>query len=265
MKKIITSIIILLMIICISQISYATESISLDLTMSTDISPSTKTIELTINLGEFTDIPENPIMGYESILEYNPNIFSSVEVEGQNGWTAQFTESTGRLMGETNTTGVANTSIAKIILTLKEDAPSGETKINLKDILLTVQTNDKELDFNYEKEVKILIPEKDEEPDLNTIGNTNTGTNQSMENQTGLNTSNGTNTNTNINTNLNTNTNTNSNSSIKLQSTKGNNSDKTTTGKSLPKTGTGKIIIAITLISIIGIGCLVKYKTIEIK
>lgn len=49
-------------------------------------------------------------------------MFNSATIEGLNDWTAQYTESTKRLIGETRTKGEANKEIAKITLTLKDDA-----------------------------------------------------------------------------------------------------------------------------------------------
>ena len=116
------------------QTVYATEnstgaSVVFNFSGDSKVTQGTKTVTYTISLGDFVGIPENAMMGYEAVLEYDSNVFSSATIEGLNDWTAQYTESTKRLIGETRTKGEANKEIAKITLTLKESLsnPSSRT------------------------------------------------------------------------------------------------------------------------------------------
>ena len=160
--KILTVSIVSLMIIGLFQISNAASNVDVKLTGETEVKQDSKTVTLTISLGDFTEIPENPIMGYEAVLEYDKDIFSSVTVEGLNNWNAQYLDSTQRLIGETVSTGEPNKEIAKITLTLNENAKVGTTSVKLTNGLLTVNDEDS-LDFEFEKEVQITIKEKEQE------------------------------------------------------------------------------------------------------
>ena len=246
MKKIITSLIVLLMVIVMYQISYATDTSSVEFNFNGDskITEGTKTVTYTISVGNFQNIADNAIMGYEAVLEYDSNVFSSASIEGLNDWTAQYTESTKRLLGETRTKAEPNKDIAKITLTLKEDAPVGNTTIKLNNVLLTVNDTD---DFNYTKEATLTIEAKSEE-----------GKNETTENTTGNTTQQGE---TKNQTENSTSSNTDSSEFQSLTSNKAENKSKSV----LPKTGTAKIALFVVIIAIVGIGCLIKYKSIETK
>lgn len=249
MKKIVTSIIILLMAVCIFQASYATEgdgvnaNIPLSFAGDTKISQDTQKITYTISLGDFTGIPQNPIMGYEAVLEYDKNIFESVTVEGLNNWTSQYDESTGRLIGETKETAQPNKGIAKITLTLNQNVNPGNTTIKLKNVLLTV--ND-DIDFEYEKEATLTIEEKSEDKDKEETNGKNEeeAGEDKKEEKPDTTTSNNNSTGTSINK---------------------ANTDKTTTSAKLPKTGTYTIALIVLVIGAVGIVCLIRYKSIETK
>lgn len=254
MKKIFISIIVLLMTISIYQVSYAVEgqaSIPLNFTGATQISQDTKTVTFTVSLGEFTEIPQNPIIGYEAILEYDKNIFTSVTVEGLNNWKADYAEATGRLLGETLTIGEANKEITKITLTLKDGVEPGTTTVKLKSVLLTV--ND-DLDFNYEKEATLTIEKKAEEEQPKEDKNEVPAQNTTEEDKTKDESKNETKKEQETDNSKKSN-----NTQVKA------NEDKTTSTKKLPATGMEKVAMIVILVAIVGIGCLIKYKSIEIK
>ena len=252
MKKIFISIILLLVVIAMSQFSYAA-NVAIDFSGETEITQDTKTISLILSLGEFSEIPGNPLMGYEAILEYDKTIFSSVKVEGLNDWRADYDDSTGRIIGEALSFGEANKQITQITLTVADNATPGNTTVKLKEGLLTVN-DDEELDFTFEKAAQITIAENNEEdnPNENNVPNEN-ATGNTDENTTGNQTGNQTGNKTNNNT-----------STLGNISVKGNE-DKTTASKILPSTGIGKIALIVVLVVIIGIGCFIRYKSIKLK
>ena len=247
--KILTVSIVSLMIIGLFQISNAASNVDVKLTGETEVKQDSKTVTLTISLGDFTEIPENPIMGYEAVLEYDKDIFSSVTVEGLNNWNAQYLDSTQRLIGETVSTGEPNKEIAKITLTLNENAKVGTTSVKLTNGLLTVNDEDS-LDFEFEKEVQITIKEKeqeqeqgDEEEQKEEEKNTFAGYQiaGSEEKQ-------------------------NSGTASNVGSSSSNSSkDKTIAEKDLPKTGIAKIAVIMILIATVGIDSLIRYKSIKLK
>ena len=230
-NKIIMTILIIAMILTIGTISSFAEgeaNIELKLNGQTTINEDTKTVELTLSLGDFTGVEDGATLGYQATLEYDKNMFQSVEVEGLNGWTANYESSTKVLLGDVDKAN-PNTDITKITLTLKDDVqPGTEGKVQINNILLTDGNND----FTFNKEVTVKMEEEVTTPveDDNTNNSGNNG--------------NATNNNSSINANISNN--------AGMQS---ENTDNTTVQATrLPNTGIENIIlvaIAVTIVAII--------------
>ena len=230
-NKIIMTILIIAMILTIGTISSFAEeeaNIELNLNGQTTINEDTKTVELTLSLGDFTGVEAGATLGYQATLEYDKNMFQSVEVEGLNGWTANYESSTKVLLGDVDRAN-PNTDITKITLTLKDDVqPGTEGKVQINNILLTDGNND----FTFNKEVTVKMEEEVTTPveDDNTNNSGNNG--------------NATNNNSSINANISNN--------AGMQS---ENTDNTTVQATrLPNTGIENIIlvaIAVTIVAII--------------
>ena len=230
-NKIIMTILIVAMILTIGTISSFAEgeaNIELNLNGQTTINEDTKTVELTLSLGDFTGAETGATLGYQATLEYDENMFQSVEVEGLNGWTANYESSTKVLLGDVDKAN-PNTDITKITLTLKDDVqPGTEGKVQINNILLTDGDND----FSFNKEVTVKMEEEVTTPveDDNTNNSGNNG--------------NATNNNSSINANISNN--------AGMQS---ENTDNTTVQATrLPNTGIENIIlvaIAVTIVAII--------------
>ena len=239
-RKILTIIMIIVMITILGTInSLAAGNIELNVQGETTVKDTEKTIELTLSLGSFTEIEEGIPLGYQGTLEYDENLFEGITVEGLNGWTVNYENSTKVFMGETDT-AKANIQIAKITLTLKDGVTPGTSgTINFNDILLTDGTND----FTFNKEITVTI--ENEEVDNPSEGNENEGNNQiSGTNETNTTTS------TNISTNS--------------SSIQGSNTDRTTASTRLPSAGVKNIlIIAVVIISILMV--VFKIKSRDIK
>lgn len=230
-NKIIMIILIIAMILTIGTISSFAEgeaNIELKLNGQTTINEDTKTVELTLSLGDFTGVEDGATLGYQATLEYDKNMFQSVEVEGLNGWTANYESSTKVLLGDVDKAN-PNTDITKITLTLKDDVqPGTEGKVQINNILLTDGDND----FTFNKEVTVKMEEEVTTPveDDNTNNSGNNG--------------NATNNNSSINANISNN--------AGMQS--GNTDNTTVQATRLPNTGIENIIlvaIAVTIVAII--------------
>ena len=230
-NKIIMTILIIAMILTIGTISSFAEeeaNIELNLNGQTTINEDTKTVELTLSLGDFTGVEDGATLGYQATLEYDKNMFQSVEVEGLNGWTANYESSTKVLLGDVDRAN-PNTDITKITLTLKDDVqPGTEGKVQINNILLTDGDND----FTFNKEVTVKMEEEVTTPveDDNTNNSGNNG--------------NATNNNSSINANISNN--------AGMQS--GNTDNTTVQATRLPNTGIENIIlvaIAVTIVAII--------------
>lgn len=230
-NKIIMTILIIAMILTIGTISSFAEgeaNIKLNLNGQTTVNKDTKTVELTLSLGDFTGVEAGATLGYQATLEFDENMFQSVEVEGLNGWTANYESSTKVLLGDVDRAN-PNTDITKITLTLKDDVqPGTEGKVQINNILLTDGNND----FTFNKEVTVKMEEEVTTPveDDNTNNSGNNG--------------NATNNNSSINANISNN--------AGMQS---ENTDNTTVQATrLPNTGIENIIlvaIAVTIVAII--------------
>ena len=230
-NKIIMTILIIAMILTIGTISSFAEgeaNIELNLNGQTTVNKDTKTVELTLLLGDFTGVEAGATLGYQATLEFDENMFQSVEVEGLNGWTANYESSTKVLLGDVDRAN-PNTDITKITLTLKDDVqPGTEGKVQINNILLTDGNND----FTFNKEVTVKMEEEVTTPveDDNTNNSGNNG--------------NATNNNSSINANISNN--------AGMQS---ENTDNTTVQATrLPNTGIENIIlvaIAVTIVAII--------------
>ena len=230
-NKIIMTILIIAMILTIGTISSFAEgeaNIELNLNGQTTINEDAKTVELTLSLGDFTGVEDGATLGYQATLEYDKNMFQSVEVEGLNGWTANYESSTKVLLGDVDKAN-PNTDITKITLTLKDDVqPGTEGKVQINNILLTDGNND----FTFNKEVTVKMEEEVTTPveDDNTNNSGNNG--------------NATNNNSSINANISNN--------AGMQS--GNTDNTTVQATRLPNTGIENIIlvaIAVTIVAII--------------
>ncbi len=230
-NKIIMTILIIAMILTIGTISSFAEgeaNIELNLNGQTTINEDAKTVELTLSLGDFTGVEAGATLGYQATLEFDENMFQSVEVEGLNGWTANYESSTKVLLGDVDRAN-PNTDITKITLTLKDDVqPGTEGKVQINNILLTDGNND----FTFNKEVTVKMEEEVTTPveDDNTNNSGNNG--------------NATNNNSSINANISNN--------AGMQS--GNTDNTTVQATRLPNTGIENIIlvaIAVTIVAII--------------
>ena len=236
-KKILTIILIIIMMITLGTInSLAAGNIELNITGETTVNETANTVELTLSLRGFTDIEEGVPLGYEGTITYDENIFESIAVEGLNGWTVSYEDSTKTLVGEINT-ATANTEIAKITLTLKDGVEPGTSgTVNFNNILLTDGTND----FTFNREVTVTVGGTEEVPTPENPGSGDEEENVLAEEPT--------------NENSNTNTTT----------IQGGNTDRTTSSTRLPSAGIKNVLII--AIAVVVIAMIVfKIKSRDIK
>lgn len=183
MKKGIVTIVVTVILILITgtvhSLAVSNTNIEMNIQGQTTVNSTDDTVELTVSLGDFTGIEEGQPLGYQGTITYDENIFEGITVEGLNGWTVNYEDSTKVIMGEIDA-ATANTQIAKITLTLKEgltEATTGTVEFN--NILLTDGTND----YTFNKEVTITVEENTEVNDEeNVIEEETTNTNVSSTN-----------------------------------------------------------------------------------
>lgn len=233
MKKIISVIITTIVLLFGTICSYAEETptttnIELNLNGSKTIKDGEATIELFLHLGAFTGIEENVTLGYEGILEYDKDMFSSVMIEGLNTWNAEYASTTKKIVGDV-AHAKSNTDIAKITLKLKDGIESGTTgKVTISNILLSDGTND----FSFNKEITITKEANapvDQEKEKEDIPN-----------------------------------NAEDKKDLSVKDTQ--NIDNTIASAKIPKAGiTNLLIIVVVLIILVGMVSFIRYKNIKLK
>ena len=147
------------------------KNIEVELKGATNIQQTDETYTATIYLGNFKEIAENSVLGYEATLDYDETLFESVMIKGLNGWTANYSNHTKMLIGDT-ASAKANTEITQIIFTRKEGVKATSTEITLNNMLVT---ND-ESDFQYDKKITITIQEDGKVEETDNTTNLHKGT-----------------------------------------------------------------------------------------
>ena len=113
MKKIV-SLLVLISIVLISTMVCAAEgTIGVSVTAPQEIEEGTKTLVMTVSLQNFQDVAEGQSLGFQATLEYSEEIFESVAVEGLNGWDVNYEESSKMV------TGLTSNSYCKIYFYIK--------------------------------------------------------------------------------------------------------------------------------------------------
>ncbi len=254
MKKIITSILLItILLLTVTTVKAADgetgqATAQMTLTVPETLPAGTKTVSASLKLGTITKLDEGRVVGYTATLTYDTTLVENVIVEGKNGWSTTYAN--GGIVASVDNV-VENKEIATITFTLKPNIEAGKTlNIALNNITIS---NDGNLNqtLNLEKTVTFT---KVEEPAGNQTGNETAG---NTTNQTG---------------NSTTGNSTTSNNTIKDLNSITNTSKTNTTNQNalkatkLPKAGQKNfLIIAIFITIIVGIACIIRAKTIELK
>ena len=227
-KRILTMTFVIILILTIGTIQSLAADIEMNLQGQTTVNSTNNTVELTLSLGDFTEIEEGQPLGYQGTITYDEDVFTGINVEGLNGWTVNYEDSTKVFIGEIDV-ATANTQIAKITLTLKDGLTSGTTgTVQFNNILLTDGTND----FTFNREVTITVEgEEDKENNENNVNSENENTNVSATNTTNM---------------------------------PANNTDTTVANQKLPAAGLKNIII-ISIITVIVLAIIFKIQSRKIK
>lgn len=174
MKKILTSLLIIVItLLAIVNISYGAESEDIGLTLEgpSTIDGTSGKLTLTLKLGEFTGVSENIVLGYETVLDYDTSVFESVEVKGLNGWTATYSDSTKRIIGDT-TSAKANTEITQLIFTLKSDVKSTTSNIKLNNLTLAVDTKTFDKSQSFDVNIQNQTSSQEDDPETSETPST---------------------------------------------------------------------------------------------
>lgn len=242
MKKVFMTLMIFVILLCIIgnlKVQAATQipDIEFDITSTIVDTENEKAVKIILSFGEFTEISENAIIGYEAVLEYDENIFENVTVKGLNGWTATYADSTKRIVGDPFT-GKENSEITEISLNIKENATIGLTTIKLNNILISADDNN---DFTYNKEIIVEIEKAETEPDNTVIEDSENNQTEKVEE------------------------NNQEEEKIEITATSGKEIDKTISTEKLPDAGARVIVYIISIVIFIGAISFIRYKSIVTK
>lgn len=252
MKKILTSIIILAIIIASSTVVFGAEkSFNINLNTQTKTVKPGSELEVILNVSDFTGFETSGIFAYVANLEYDKNIFEEVkqaDFTSKGTWSSpSYNIDNMAMVSDTNTEVKTNGEVFGLKLKVKDSVAEG-TKTTIK--VTKFQASDGEEDINAKSDASIEITVLAKTDDTNKDDDTNKGNDNNNGNNSGNQSNNNNNSGTNNNKGSSTNQNNNSNNNSNLASGK------------LPQTGEFDWIILISgcAIAIVGIVFLIKYK-----
>lgn len=295
MKKILTSIIILAIIIASSTVVFGAEkSFNINLNTQTKTVKPGSELEVILNVSDFTGFETSGIFAYVANLEYDKNIFEEVkqaDFTSKGTWSSpSYNIDNMAMVSDTNTEVKTNGEVFGLKLKVKDSVAEG-TKTTIK--VTKFQASDGEEDINAKSDASIEITVLAKTDDTNKDDDTNKGNDNNNGNNSGdqsnnnnnnngnnsgdqsnnnnnngnnsgdqsnNNNNNGNNSGNQSNNNNNSGTNNNKGSSTN-QNNNSNNNSNLASGK-LPQTGEFDWIILISgcAIAIVGIVFLIKYK-----
>ena len=298
MKKILTSIILLAIVIASSTVVFGAEkSFNINLNTQTKTVKPGSELEVILNVSDFTGFETSGIWSYVANLEYDKNIFEEVkqaDFSSKGTWSAPFYNPDNMAMiSDTNTEVKTNGEVFGLKLKVKDSVAEG-TKTTIK--ITKFQSSDEKEEINAKNDASIEITVLAKTDDTNKDNDTNKGNDNNNGNNSGdqsnnnnnnnngnnsgdqsnnnnnnngnnsgvqsnnNNNNNGNNSGNQSNNNNNSGTNNNQGSSTN-QNNNSNNNSNSASGK-LPQTGEFDWIILISgcAIAIVGIVFLIKYK-----
>ena len=269
MKKLLTSIIILAIILASSTVVLGAEgqkSFNINLSTQTKTVNPGSEIEVVLNVSNFAGFETSGIIAYVANLEYDKNIFEEVQqtnFSSKGTWSSPTYNSTNMAMvSDSNTEIKTDSEIFGLKLKVK-DGVAGGTKTTIKVTNFKASEGEEDIDATSEASIEIAISSKTSD-ETNKGDNTNKGDDANKGDNTnkGDDSNNGNNSGNQVNNNNNKENNSaNQANSSNNSGTNKNNNSNSATGK-LPQTGELDWIILGSgcLIAILGIVFYIKYK-----
>ena len=134
MKKIISIILVILLLVCTTKVYAAKDSFHTTLTINHTQAKRGDTVTVTIGLKDIAiESAEKGIGAYTAEIQFDSSVLEYVSVNGTNKWEAPLYQD-GFITSNTKDAKVVNTaqSIATITFKVKENAKLGETSIALR-------------------------------------------------------------------------------------------------------------------------------------
>ena len=180
MKKIL-SLLIMVMIITISIVSYATVTVTTNLSADKTTLKVGDEVTFTFSINSVTDI-EGGLKTIQGTIVYDQNIFEELTTSSKvdtNGWSTELNTQNNMFAGTSS--GKTSGGIFTLTLKAKEDITVDSTTVTIKDIKTTDAGNDDEI-VNVDS-VQVVLnksnvtgddDKEENETNQNTIGTTNT-------------------------------------------------------------------------------------------
>ena len=217
--------------------------------------------EVVLYLG-LQDYAKDGILGYEASIEYDNTVFESISMEGLNGWdTPDYDETTHKFVSTTKT-AKANTNIAKITMKVKKNATEKQTEIKIKNLIISDGIDSNTL--NLQKSFSLVVNQTNNSTNEDNKENDNTKDDFNKDDQKDDQKNDQKNDQTNLDNENKEDSKKNENTITITPEDKEKNDGTTAIGK-IPQTGGKPVLIAIFSISVIGIICYIRYRSIQIK
>lgn len=208
------------------------------------------------------DYTKDGILGYEASIEYDNTVFESISMEGLNGWdTPDYAETTHKFVSTTKT-AKANTNIAKITMKVKKNTTEKQTEIKIKNLIISDGIDSNTL--NLQKSFSLVANQTNNGTNEDNKENDNTKDDFNKEDQKDDQKNDPKNDQTNLD-NENKEDNKKNENIITITPEDKEKNDGTTAIGKIPQTGGKPVLIAIFSISVIGIICYIRYRSIQIK
>ena len=187
MKKILTSIIILAIIIASSTVVLGAEkSFNINLNTQTKTVKPGSELEVILNVSDFTGFETSGIFAYVANLEYDKNIFEEVkqaDFTSKGTWSSpSYNIDNMAMVSDTNTEVKTNGEVFGLKLKVKDSVAEG-TKTTIK--VTKFQASDGEEDINAKSDASIEITVLAKTDDTNKDDDTNKGNDNNNGNNSG--------------------------------------------------------------------------------
>jgi len=263
MKKIAISLFIILIILFAANV-YAEEDFNVLIEAEQETIDLTNTSEVNIQL-KLDKYSGDGILGYETILSYDEDIFESIVVAGLNAWEKPTFDNISKKLTSSTTSAEQGKYISQLVFKLKSGITASSTEIYLNNLIIS--DGNKEVVLNKSITINFKnsnnnnnVVDKTNEININT-GNNGTTTNNGGTNNSGTN--NGTETNNNNPEEQKTNV-LEPDVVITIEGTTDTDNTKATT--KIPQTGVGvEMIVGIIIIAILGTLAYIRYRSIKLK
>lgn len=198
MKKIVSIVVIMLILLCMTTVYAANDSFKTTLKTSPAQAKGEDTVIITIGLKDIAiESGDKGIGAYTANVKFDSSVFEYVSTNGTDEWEAPLYQD-GLITSNTKTAEVVNTTgdIATITLKVKKDAKVGETVIELTNFSGSTGRTDVETE---DTSIKMTIAENNNGNNSGNNGGNNNGNNGTTNNGNNNNPTTGNNTSNNNN------------------------------------------------------------------